>query len=230
MINSRDLKDLRADVRVNVEFLLAECKKQGLNVLITQTLRDDEYQATLYAHGRTKPGQIITNSRWTTFHGKGLAFDFCQDLPGQEYKDLSFFANVATIAKHIGFTWGGDWKTFQDRPHLQWDDHGKFTGSMIRAGRLPGPMPAYKKEGSKMTLKDFSNLFFSFRAQLQDEPPGIWSGEARAWAEEIGLIQGGDGGKKMYRDFITREQMVVLLFRFFSYLVSYLDARYKKIS
>lgn len=230
MINSRALNDLRPDVRANVEQLLDECARQGLHVLITQTLRDDEYQAMLYAQGRTRPGQIITNSRTTTFHGAGLAIDFCQDLPGQEYKDLSFFANVATIAKHMGFSWGGDWKTFQDRPHLQWDDHGKFTGSMIRAGRLPGPMPAYKKEGSKMSLKDFSKLFFSFRAQLQSEPPGIWSGEARAWAEDIDLIQGGTDGSKMYRDFLTREQMVVLLFRFFRYLVCYLDARYKKIS
>ena len=230
MINSRSLDDLRPDVRANVEQLLDECARQGLRVLITQTLRDDEYQATLYAQGRTRPGQIITNSRVTTFHGKGLAFDFCQNVKGQEYADPAFFTNVATIAKHIGFSWGGDLKTFPDRPHLQWDEHGKISGAMLRTGRLPGPMPAYKKEGSKMSLKDFSKLFFSFRAQLQDEPPGIWSGEARAWAEEIGLIQGGDGGKKMYRDFITREQIVVLLFRFFRYLVSYLDARYKKIS
>ena len=95
MINSRALNDLRPDVRANVEQLLAECARQGLHVLITQTLRDDEYQAMLYAQGRTLPGQIITNSRTTTFHGAGLAIDFCQDLPGQEYKDLSFFANVA---------------------------------------------------------------------------------------------------------------------------------------
>lgn len=143
MINSRELSDLRADVRVNASLWLAECKRQGLQVLITQTLRDDEYQATLYAQGRTRPGQVVTNSKVTTFHGKGLALDFCQNIKGQEYSDLTFFSNAAIIAKHMGFSWGGDWKSFQDRPHLQWDDHGKWSGSLLRRGILPPMMPRY---------------------------------------------------------------------------------------
>lgn len=49
VINSRSLEDLRADVRVNVKALLAACKKQEMKVLVTQTKRDNEYQATLYA-------------------------------------------------------------------------------------------------------------------------------------------------------------------------------------
>ena len=152
MINSRKLSDLRDDVRVNVELLLEECKRQGLNVLITQTLRDDEYQALLYSKGRTRSGTIVTNSKVTTFHGKGLAFDFCENVPGREYSDLSFFKNVAVIAKYIGFSWGGDWKSFQDRPHLQWDDHGKYTGSMVRKGILPPPMPRYERKGDTVSL------------------------------------------------------------------------------
>ncbi len=230
MINSRSLDDLRPDVRANVEILLAECRRQGLRVLITQTLRDDEYQATLYAQGRTKPGQIITNSRVTTFHGVGLAIDFCQNIKGQEYSDPAFFLAVATIAKHMGFSWGGDWKELVDRPHLQWDDHRTYNGTMVRAGRLPGIMPTYKGEERSMDIKTYTDLFYRFRANLQDEPAGIWSGEARAWAEEIGLIQGGTDGKMMYRDFLTREQLVVLLFRFFRYLVKFFDARYRKVS
>ena len=229
MVNSRSLDDLRADVKLNAEVLLERCARRGLHVLITQTLRDDEYQALLYAQGRTRPGQIVTNSKVTTFHGCGLAFDFCKNVPGQEYRDLAFFAEVAAIAKELGFSWGGDWTSFTDRPHLQWDGHGKYTGAMIRAGKLPGLMPAYKKE-DKMDVKSFSDYFFRFRANLQDEPAGAWSGEARAWAEEIGLIQGGTDGKMMYRDFLTREQMVVLLFRFFRYLVQYFDGRYRKVS
>lgn len=144
MINSRKLSDLRSDVRANAELLLAECEKQGLRVLVTQTLRDDEYQAKLYAQGRTLPGQIVTNSKVTTYHGAGLAFDICQNIKGHEYSDLAFFRNVATIAKHIGFSWGGDWKTFPDRPHFQWDAGGKWSGSLLRAKILPPMMPLYK--------------------------------------------------------------------------------------
>ena len=146
MINSRDLADLRTDVRVNVETLLDMCKEQGLNVLITQTVRDNEYQAYLYAQGRTRPGAIVTNSKTTTFHGKGLAIDFCENRKGHEYDDVNFFKNVATIAKHIGFSWGGDWTNFIDRPHLQWDNHGKYTTVMLRAGYTCQMMPDYEEE------------------------------------------------------------------------------------
>ena len=138
MINSRDLKDLRSDVRANVETLLLICREQGLKVLVTQTKRDNEYQEKLYAQGRTARGEIVTNSKITTFHGAGLAIDFCQNIKGQEYSDSGFFINVATIAKHIGFTWGGDFASFPDKPHLQWDNHGKSTHTNAPT------MPRYK--------------------------------------------------------------------------------------
>ena len=98
MINSRDLRDLRGDVAANCRTLLELCKQQGLDVLIAQTKRDNEYQATLYAQGRTKPGSIVTNSPTVTFHGAGLAFDFCKNVKGHEYDDPAFFADVAAIA------------------------------------------------------------------------------------------------------------------------------------
>lgn len=146
MVNSRDISDLRIDVRANVETLLDMCKAQGLNVLITSTLRDDAYQAYLYAQGRTRPGEIVTNSRTTTFHGKGLAFDVCKNVKGHEYDDPAFFQNVAIIAKAVGFSWGGDWKAFADRPHLQWDNGGKYTTAMLRAGKTCPRMPRYQKQ------------------------------------------------------------------------------------
>lgn len=115
------MSDLRSDVKVNAEIFLKLCKEAGLNVLITETLRDDEYQASLYAQGRTKPGQIVTNSKTTTFHGKGLAFDICKNVKGHEYDDAEFFKRCGIIGKQLGFTWGGDWKSFVDKPHFQWD-------------------------------------------------------------------------------------------------------------
>lgn len=143
MLNSRDLKDLRADVRANVEILLELCRAQEMAVLITQTKRDNEYQAYLYAQGRTRPGSIVTNSKTTTFHGAGLAVDFCQNIKGAEYKEAAFFQNVAILAKHMGFSWGGDWISFPDFPHLQWDNHGKYTTAMLRAGKICPQMPKY---------------------------------------------------------------------------------------
>lgn len=151
MINSRDINDLREDVRGAVKIFLARCEAAGLNVLITNTLRDDEYQAKLYAQGRTTPGEIVTNSKTTTFHGTGLAFDICKNVKGHEYDDLAFFSDCAKIGKEIGFSWGGDWKSFVDRPHFQWDNSGSASH---RKTPIMGIGAAYNNLQSKACLAD----------------------------------------------------------------------------
>ena len=148
MLNSRDIDLLRPDVAVNCRRWLELCKEAGLNVLVTNTVRDREYQEYLYAQGRTRPGSIVTNGRTPTFHADtaGLAFDFCKNVKGHEYDDNAFFHKAAALAKGMGFSWGGDWKSFPDMPHIQWDNGGEWTSSMILAGKLPPEMPAWKEE------------------------------------------------------------------------------------
>ena len=148
MLNSRDISLLRPDVAENCRRWLKLCKENGLNVLITSTVRDKEYQAHLYAQGRTRPGSIVTNAKTPTFHADtaGLAFDFCKNVKGHEYDDNAFFHKAAALAKGMGFSWGGDWKSFVDKPHIQWDNQGAWTGSMILAGKLPPEMPLWGKK------------------------------------------------------------------------------------
>ena len=151
MLNSRDVSLLRDDVEANCRKLLERCKEAGLNVLITNTVRDKEYQEYLYAQGRTRSGSIVTNSKTPTFHSDtaGLAFDFCKNIKGHEYDDTAFFKQVAAIAKEMGFSWGGDWKSFVDMPHIQWDNGGEWTSAMIREGKLPPQMPLWGAEEDK---------------------------------------------------------------------------------
>ena len=84
MLNSRDINLLRADVAANCRLWLQLCQAEGLNVLVHSTVRDDAYQAYLFAQGRTRPGAIIINSPTPTYHWveAGLAFDFCQNVRG----------------------------------------------------------------------------------------------------------------------------------------------------
>ena len=148
MLNSRDIDRLRPDVAANCRKWIERCKAAGLNVLVTQTVRDKEYQESLYAQGRTKPGNIVTNGRTPTFHADtaGLAFDFCKNVKGHEYDDTDFFKKAAMIAKEMGFSWGGDWKSFVDMPHIQWDNQGAWTSKMILAGKYPPEMPLWGAE------------------------------------------------------------------------------------
>jgi len=161
MIDSRRIEDLRADVAANCRILIERAAAEGLSVLITSTLRDNEYQSALYAQGRTAKGSIVTNSKTVSFHGPpGLAFDFCKNVKGNEYDDAAFFRRVGELAEEIGFTWGGRWVNFPDSPHIQWDEHGKYTNSMVRAGKYPAEMPrAEEDEVRYKYLKDIPEMF-----------------------------------------------------------------------
>jgi len=221
MINSRAIDDLRADVAANCRCLIALCAAEGLPVLVTNTVRDEAYQNYLYQQGRTRPGSIVTNSPIPTFHSveAGLAFDVCKNVKGQEYSDAAFFQRVGAIGKELGFTWGGDWRSFPDQPHFQWDANGAYTGAMIRAGQLPPAMPLYAGaqttggEEEDVTQQQFDAMLENYLERLAQREPGEWSAEARQWAEESGILYGDTQGRKQYKNFCTREQVAVFLHR-----------------
>lgn len=224
MLNSRDVGLLRPDVAANCRIWQERCKAAGLSVLITNTVRDRAYQEYLYQQGRTRPGAIVTNGRVPTFHSDkaGLAWDFCKNVKGHEYDDPEFFRRAADVAKEMGFTWGGDWRSFPDSPHIQWDQHGKWTSAMILAGKLPPEMPLYHrepKEDEEMDAAKFRELWQEMRRELQNNDSSAYSQEARNWAVESGLVLGSGDGKDgqpnyMWGDVMTREQLVTVLYRF----------------
>ena len=192
MINSRDINLLRRDVAANCRKLIELAAKEGYTVLVTNTVRDDEYQAYLYAQGRTRPGSIITNSKVPTFHSvkAGLAFDICQNIKGKEYNDEKFWQVVGSIGKKIGFTWGGDWKMV-DKPHFQWDAHGAYTGSMILAGQYPPEMPRWK-EDEEMTQEQFEAMYEKINPTIRTfaDVPEWMKPEVRKLLDEE-IINGG---------------------------------------
>lgn len=169
MLKSRDIFRLRPDVAANCRAFIQRCAAEGLPVLVVETVRDLEYQASLYAQGRTKPGKIVTNQKTPSFHWDkvGLAFDICKNVKGHEYDDADFFRRCGAIGKEMGFTWGGDWKSLPDKPHFQWDDGGRYTAAMVRKGQLPRMMPLYK-EVSKAMTKDEAKRILKAKAGLSD--------------------------------------------------------------
>ena len=168
MLKSRDIDRLRSDVAANCRTFIALCAAEGLPVTVTETVRDLEYQASLYAQGRTKPGSIVTNQKTPSFHWEkvALAFDICKNVKGHEYDDTTFFKRCGAIGKKMGFTWGGDWTSIVDLPHFQWDDGGKYTAAMVRAGKLPRTMPRYEMEET-MTDKEIYDAVMRHAATLK---------------------------------------------------------------
>jgi len=140
------LEGLNPKVRQMTEELIKRCAEKGIKIIITQGLRTIAEQNALYAQGRTKPGQIVTNAKGgTSYHNYGLAVDFCLLLPNgsaswsmttDTNKDgIKDWGQVAQIGKALGFEWGGDWKSFKDYPHFQYT-YG-LSISQLKAGKRP---------------------------------------------------------------------------------------------
>ncbi len=134
MVNTREIKYLHPTLQRGANELVARCKKLGLEVTITQTLRDIEYQNKLFAQGRTTDGNVVTNARGgESFHNYGLAFDICKNKKGHEYDDAEFFKKVGQIWVEMGGTWGGNFQKFKDMPHFEFS--GTLTIKDLQKGK-----------------------------------------------------------------------------------------------
>lgn len=101
----------------------------GAEMRVAESLRTFQYQADLYAQGRTKPGRIVT---WSlpgdSLHHYGLAVDSCfltiENKKVHPYLDghpraTNLWTAYVSLAKAHGFEPGGLWKVRKDLPHLQ---------------------------------------------------------------------------------------------------------------
>jgi peptidoglycan L-alanyl-D-glutamate endopeptidase CwlK len=88
--------------------------------LVNSTLRTFEEQAELFAIGRTKPGDIVTNAKaGESWHNFGLALDVVPLVNGKAIWDSPFWNRIGELGKQVGLFWGGDFKSFKDKPHFE---------------------------------------------------------------------------------------------------------------
>ena len=132
MINSRNINDLHPYVAGLCRKFVSECKKAGIEVLITSTYRDKESQAAIYAQGRTKPGRIVTYAKpGQSWHNHRLAFDFVPLIGGKAaWNDTRLFKKCRAIGEALGLE-GLDFEL----AHLQ--ARGGLTLAQANAGKQP---------------------------------------------------------------------------------------------
>jgi RHS repeat-associated protein len=109
---------------------LSEMTEEGLDVRLTQGFRTYEVQNGYYAHGRTLPGDIVTNARGgESLHNFGLAYDvgvFDKGQYANRGRDPRYSrAGVLGegVSDGIGaerLSWGGRWGK-PDTPHFEFD-------------------------------------------------------------------------------------------------------------
>lgn len=95
----------------------------GVTLRVTQGVRTFAEQDALYAQGRTKPGRRVTAAKaGSSQHNFGTAADVCVVLDGKVTWDEAHYRKISEWARKVGgLSWGGDWASFRDLPHLQLD-------------------------------------------------------------------------------------------------------------
>jgi pyruvate dehydrogenase complex dehydrogenase (E1) component len=107
--NLDKIKLLHPKLRKKAHRLICDLIKNGIDVRITDTLRSVEDQIKAYNEG--------TSQVRLGYHNFGLALDIVDKIKGYNKTDWNTIGKLAT--KH-GFEWGGYWKDFVDKPHLQY--------------------------------------------------------------------------------------------------------------
>lgn len=151
-----DLDKLHPNLKFKIKKLLKECLDNDIGIIITEGYRTKEYQDMLYAKGRTLPGKIVTNAKGESYssqHQWGIAFDIAINDPKNTYNE-KIIAKVAGMAKKLGLSWGGDWKTFKDTPHIYMGKWGSnVTELKIKYGTPDKFMETWKKKVDRDGLK-----------------------------------------------------------------------------
>lgn len=132
--SERRLAQINPQLANRIRRTAADLRAQGINVMVTSGFRSFAEQNELYAQGRTKPGNIVTNARGgQSLHNYGLAADLVPlDSRGQPNWNVpnSTWQTIGAAGKRQGLEWGGDWTGFVDRPHFQMTA-GRSTSSLL---------------------------------------------------------------------------------------------------
>lgn len=159
----KSMAELHPTLQQKAAELKKKCAAQGIQILFSECFRTVAEQDALYAQGRTKPGNIVTNAKGSTYssqHQWGIAVDFYLDMDvdgdGSKADDAynnatRLFDRVGEIAKSIGLGWGGDWKSIKDRPHLYLTNWGNTTATLKKLYGTPERFMVTWKTGSAVT-------------------------------------------------------------------------------
>lgn len=100
----------------------------GHPMRIVSGRRSDEEQQALYAQGRTAPGKVVTQLDGVTKRSKhqvqadgthhAVDVVFVGPSPHSVRWDGPWDSFGALVRQHK-LVWGGDWRRFRDRPHVE---------------------------------------------------------------------------------------------------------------
>lgn len=116
----RDINMLHPELASKAYKLIELAKAKGIDIIISQTLRNKADQDILYAKGRTTSGPIVTRVQYPhSLHCWGVAFDVAVIINKQASWIAAHFDVVGPLGESLGLRWGGRWQNFPDKPHFE---------------------------------------------------------------------------------------------------------------
>ncbi len=145
--------------------VISQSYREQIPVQISSGFRTFSEQAVLFGQGRPgyvwkgknygKSGKIVTHAEpGQSVHNYGLAIDyFIVSKDGREalWEVNQDWKKTAQIAKNLGFSWGGDWSSFKDFPHLE------LTQGLSWRELSEGKRPAIIRENSEIPIQQGSH-------------------------------------------------------------------------
>ncbi len=137
--SERRINTLHPKIRNRVRAFINEAERQGIKLRVTSGYRTWDEQTRLYNQGRTLPGSIVTNAEaGESWHNYALAFDVVEIKNGRALWNNANWSKIGKLGKSFRFSWGGDWRSFVDKPHFQ-DDFG-YSMAALRQKYLSNQM------------------------------------------------------------------------------------------
>lgn len=198
-------------VKYNTAYYGREVQGEGYPwccVFLWWLFREADASALFYGGGRT--ASCGTLAGYAKRDGRFIS-------AGYRTGDLVFLRFRGTAIQHIGIvervTAEGSLVTIEGNTGAGNDANGGQVQRRVRPLRYAagGYRPAYEEE--QVTQQEFNEMMETWLERRAEEAPGEFSAAARAWAEESGLIKGDSAGRKQYKSFCTREQLMTFLYR-----------------
>lgn len=118
--SEKNIATLLPEVQPLARALIHKAAQNGIQIKVLSGLRTFAEQDELYAQGRTKPGNKITNAPGGySNHNFGIAFDIGVFEGNKYLGDSVKYKAVGALGMDLGLEWGGNWKTIADQPHFQ---------------------------------------------------------------------------------------------------------------
>lgn len=207
---SRDTKLLHPELREICDAFIAECRKQGLIVGISQTWRTKAEQDELYSQGRTKSGSIVTNCKYPySPHNWGVAFDIYRNDGKGAYNDSDgWFARCGAVGKKMGLFWGGDFRSFVDKPHFELAKYLPQNSCKTLIAKYGTPEKFKATWEDEMTQEQFDKMMDNYLSNRAKMPTSAWAKAELAEGKQKGITDGTSP-----RSFATREEVVAMIVR-----------------